>query len=51
MEISDRTVKFHLQNIFAKLGVHERYSIIEMLKTGELSGLGYAWSQGKDGEG
>lgn len=28
--ISERTVRFHLQNIFAKLGVHDRYSIVEL---------------------
>lgn len=51
MEISERTVKFHLGNIFTKLGVHDRYSIIEMLKTGKLSGLGDACREGRNGEG
>lgn len=27
--ISERTVRFHLQNIFNKLGVHDRYQVIE----------------------
>jgi DNA-binding NarL/FixJ family response regulator len=40
--ISERTVKFHLGNIFTKLSVRDRHSIIEMLRTGKLSGLGGA---------
>jgi DNA-binding NarL/FixJ family response regulator len=51
MEIGERTVKFHLQNIFTELGVHDRYSVIEMLKAGKLSGLGDAWRKAKDGQG
>ncbi len=27
--ISERTVRFHLQNLFQKLGVHDRYSVVE----------------------
>ena len=27
--ITERTVRFHLHNIFGKLGVHERYSVVE----------------------
>jgi len=30
--ISERTVRFHLQNIFAKLGVHDRYSVVELAR-------------------
>jgi DNA-binding NarL/FixJ family response regulator len=30
LNISEGTVKFHLSNIFAKLGVHDRQSVVEM---------------------
>jgi len=31
--IRERTVKFHLQNIFAKTGVHDRRSVVEFVKS------------------
>jgi two-component system response regulator NreC len=31
--ISERTVRFHLQNVFNKLGVHDRHSVIEWVRT------------------
>ena len=34
--ISERTVRFHLGNVFAKLGVHDRYSAVDVLQTGPL---------------
>jgi len=34
--ISDRTVKFHLEKIFDKLGVRDRHSVAEMIKPSEL---------------
>lgn len=34
MEISERTVKFRLRNLFTKLGLRERYSLIWILKIG-----------------
>lgn len=40
MEIGERTVKFHLSNIFRKAGVGDRYSLIDLLKAGRLSGPG-----------
>jgi DNA-binding NarL/FixJ family response regulator len=30
--ISERTVRFHLGNVFSKLGVHDRNSVVEVLK-------------------
>ena len=32
MGIAERTVKFHLANVFRKLGVHDRYSLVDALK-------------------
>jgi two-component system response regulator FimZ (fimbrial Z protein) len=32
MQVSTRTVKFHLSNIFSKIGVHDRHSLIDMLR-------------------
>jgi DNA-binding NarL/FixJ family response regulator len=40
--VSERTVKFHLGNVFTKVGVRDRYSLIDMLRSGKLSGLGDA---------
>lgn len=31
--ITERTVRFHLQNIFAKFGVHDRHSIIDCMRS------------------
>lgn len=31
--ISEHTVRFHLQNIFNKIGAHDRYSVIEWART------------------
>jgi DNA-binding CsgD family transcriptional regulator len=39
--ICERTVRFHLGNIFKKLGVSDRYSLIDLLRT---SGVGGAQS-------
>jgi LuxR family transcriptional regulator of csgAB operon len=36
--VSEHTVRFHLQNIFNKLGVHDRYSVIEWARTAGLAG-------------
>jgi DNA-binding NarL/FixJ family response regulator len=51
MGISERTVKFHVGNIFTKVGVHDRYSLLDILKAGKPGGHADAWRQGKDGEG
>jgi DNA-binding NarL/FixJ family response regulator len=48
MEISERTVKFHLGNIFRKMDLHDRYSLIDMLRGGKLGALGDALGQRKD---
>lgn len=37
MRISQRTVKFHLSNVFSKLGVHDRHSLTDMLRTAMLT--------------
>jgi DNA-binding NarL/FixJ family response regulator len=34
LSISERTVRFHLANIFRKLGVHNRYSVAEVTRSG-----------------
>jgi DNA-binding NarL/FixJ family response regulator len=34
LNISERTVRFHLENIFNKLGVRDRYSVAELLALG-----------------
>jgi LuxR family transcriptional regulator of csgAB operon len=34
--VSQRTVRFHLQNIFAKLGVHGRQGVAELARSGQL---------------
>ncbi|MGO8735058.1 MAG: helix-turn-helix transcriptional regulator [Terriglobia bacterium] len=34
--ISERTVRFHLGKVFAKLGVHDRYTAVDILKSGPL---------------
>jgi DNA-binding NarL/FixJ family response regulator len=36
LRISERTVRFHLKNVFDKLGVHDRYSVIELARNGGL---------------
>ena len=36
--VSEHTVRFHLENIFNKLGVRDRYSVIELLRTAGLAG-------------
>ena len=35
LNISERTVKFHLGNIFTKLGVHDRHTVAEQMKSGD----------------
>lgn len=39
LTISERTVRFHLENIFSKLGVRDRHSVIEVAKSRNLPGL------------
>lgn len=34
LAIKERTVRFHLQNIFAKLGVHDRHVAVQFAKSG-----------------
>ena len=36
MDISERTVRFHLSNIFMKIGVHDRHSAIDVIKSRNL---------------
>lgn len=36
LSISERTVRFHLGNIFSKLGVHDRHSVIEVARSRDL---------------
>jgi len=43
--VSERTVRFHLHNIFDKLGVHDRYSVIDLARADGLS------ARPHDGEG
>ncbi len=31
LNISERTVKFHLENIFSKVGVHDRHSVAKLV--------------------
>lgn len=38
LRISDRTVKFHLEKIFDKLGVRDRHSVAEVIRNTELIG-------------
>lgn len=38
LRITERTVRSHLQNIFAKLGVHDRYSATDLAKSRRASG-------------
>ena len=33
---SERTVKFHLANIFQKIGVHDRYSLVDMVQADQV---------------
>ncbi len=40
MQISERTVKFHLGNVFSKLGVHDRHSLADMLRAAMLPNTG-----------
>ena len=51
MQISERTVKFHLGNIFIKAGVHDRYSVIDMAREGKLRELRHPWGDRKESEG
>ena len=37
--ISERTVRFHLQNIFDKLGIHSRYSVADLVESADVLGL------------
>jgi DNA-binding NarL/FixJ family response regulator len=32
MQVSPRTVKFHLSNIFSKIGIHDRHSLADMMR-------------------
>jgi len=45
--VSEYTVRFHLQNIFNKLGVHDRYSVIEWGRTAGPGGLENAAKTGQ----
>lgn len=36
--ITARTVRFHVQSIFSKLGVHDRYAVAELARSGHLAG-------------
>lgn len=36
LSISERTVRFHLANIFAKMGVHDRHTAAELARSGEI---------------
>jgi DNA-binding NarL/FixJ family response regulator len=36
LNITERTVRFHLGNVFSKLGVHDRYSLAELAKSSKL---------------
>lgn len=38
MQISQRTVKFHLKNLLLKAGAQDRYSLHDMVKSGKLGG-------------
>jgi DNA-binding CsgD family transcriptional regulator len=51
LQISERSVKLHLGNIFNKVGVHGRHALMDMLKSGNLSGSGDAWGPAKGSEG
>jgi DNA-binding NarL/FixJ family response regulator len=33
LAITERTVKFHLKNLFIKLGVHDRYSAVDLVRS------------------
>ncbi|HEY6387306.1 MAG TPA: LuxR C-terminal-related transcriptional regulator [Candidatus Acidoferrum sp.] len=39
LNISERTVKFHLENIFGKLEVHDRHAAIRILGSSRISEL------------
>lgn len=39
LDISESTVKFHLGNIFIKLGVHDRHAVVEMMHSRTLRAL------------
>lgn len=47
--ISEHTVRFHLQHIYAKLGVHNRYSAIETMRAGawRLGGRALKWKDAR----
>jgi DNA-binding NarL/FixJ family response regulator len=36
LEITERTVRFHLVNIFAKMGVHDRHSAVDLVRSSNL---------------
>ena len=36
LEITERTVRFHLVNIFAKMGVHDRHSAVDLVRSSKL---------------
>ena len=47
--ISERTVRFHLSNLFAKLDVHDRYSAIDRFRFSDANVHGHA-SQNSNSE-
>jgi len=36
LAISERTVKFHMKNLFRKLGVHDRHSATDLIRSGRI---------------
>jgi DNA-binding NarL/FixJ family response regulator len=56
LAVSEGTVKFHIANIFSKLGVRDRWSAVEMLGVGEdgrvpVAGVGSVQRRSANGHG